>query len=177
MPAQIRGQVVSLFLVIETGWIIVIALFYQYVDRSWKTLQFVGLAVTAFALAFAAGLAYVIQERLLRTKQLGGLFRRLPALDVLDTLGLRSVMAGFPLLTIGVVTGTMWAVRLNSGVLGLSPSQAMGLVAWGLFAAILFLRVAAGWRGRKAAIGTVLGFLCTLAVVASYVLRDVDGAG
>lgn len=54
MPAQIRGQVVSLFLVIETGWIIVIALFYQYVDRSWKTLQFIGLAVTAFTLAFVS---------------------------------------------------------------------------------------------------------------------------
>ena len=135
------------------------------------------LGFAAFTIAFAAALGYVIQERQLRKKQLGGLFQRLPALDVLDTLGLRSVMVGFPLLTVGVVTGTMWAVRLNRDAgtsLGLSPNQAFGLLAWTLFAGVLLLRVAAGWRGRKAAIGTMLGFLCTMAVLVGYVLRDTE---
>ncbi len=133
------------------------------------------LGLTAFALAFAASVAYLIQERQLRRKQLGGLFERLPALDVLDALGLRAVLVGFPLLTIGVVTGTVWAVRLHPSSLALSAAQAFGLLAWLLFAAVLLLRVAAGWRGRKAAIGTALGFLCTMAVLVGYVLRGEGG--
>lgn len=135
------------------------------------------LGLTAFALAFAAALAYLIQERQLRRKQLGGLFERLPALDVLDALGLRAVLVGFPLLTIGVITGTMWAVRLHPAAIELSAAQAFGLLAWLLFAAVLLLRVAAGWRGRKAAIGTTLGFLCTMAVLLGYVLRGDGGMG
>ncbi|HJL20234.1 MAG TPA: cytochrome c biogenesis protein CcsA [Sandaracinaceae bacterium LLY-WYZ-13_1] len=135
------------------------------------------LGLAAFALAFAAAVAYVIQERQLRQKKLGGLMQRLPALDVLDSLGLRWVLIGFPLLTVGVVTGTIWAVRLNPHSFGLSAAQGFGLLAWLLFALVLLLRVAAGWRGRKAAIGTMLGFLCTVLVLVGYLLRGVGGIG
>lgn len=135
----------------------------------------VGLA--AFALAFAAAIAYLIQERQLRRKQLGGLFERLPALDVLDSLGLRAVLVGFLFLTVGVITGTVWAARLSSSAFALTAAQAVGVLAWLLFASVLFLRVAAGWRGRKAAIGTMLGFLCTMAVLVGYVLRADGGVG
>jgi ABC-type uncharacterized transport system permease subunit len=135
------------------------------------------LGLAAFALAFAAALAYLLQERQLRQKNLGGMFQRLPALDVLDTLGLKAVLVGFPLLTIGVVTGTIWAVRLRGDAFPLSAAQGFGLLAWILFAAVLLLRVAAGWRGRKAAIGTTLGFLCTIAVLLGYVMRGDGGVG
>lgn len=135
------------------------------------------LGLAAFAFAFAAAAAYLMQERQLRKKTLGGLFHRLPALDVLDRIGLRSVLVGFPLLTVGVVTGTMFAVDLRTGSFGLSPAQGFGILAWLLFAAVLLLRVAAGWRGRKAAIGTMLGFLCTMFALVGYVLRDSLGVG
>ncbi|MEM7138837.1 MAG: cytochrome c biogenesis protein CcsA [Myxococcota bacterium] len=131
------------------------------------------LGLVAFALAFGAGVAYVLQERLLRRRQLGGLFQRLPSLDVLDTIGLRTVLTGFPLLTFGMVTGTFWLLRGDSG--GFFISQALGLIAWAIFAAVIVLRVAAGWQGRKAAIGTILGFLCTLLVLAGYVVRAAGG--
>lgn len=134
------------------------------------------LGLAAFAFAFAAGAAYVIQERQLKRKQLGGVFQRLPALDVLDTIGLRSILVGFPLLTIGVVTGTMWAVQLHNGGFGVSAAQGFGLLAWLFFAGVLLLRFAAGWQGRKAAIGAMFGFLLTVVVLVGYVLRDAVGA-
>ena len=96
---------------------------------------------------------------------------------MLDTLGLRSVLVGFPLLTVGVVTGTIWAVQLHHGGFGLSAAQGFGLLSWLLFAGVLLLRVAAGWRGRKAAIGTVLGFLSTMVVLVGYMLRGTEGLG
>lgn len=130
------------------------------------------LGVVAFALAFAFSIAYVIQERQLRQKKVGGIFQRLPPLDVLDALGFRFIAIGFPLFTLGVVSGAFWAVRLDPDAPALSGSQVLGLLAWLMFAAVLLLRVAAGWRGRRAAYGTMAGFLCTCLLLLGYVLRD-----
>lgn len=135
------------------------------------------LGVVAFALAFGFSVAYLIQERQLRTKQLGGIFQRLPPLDVLDSMGFRFIAIGFPLFTLGVVSGALWAVRLDPDAPVLTAAQVMGLLAWVMFAAVLLLRVAAGWRGRRAAYGTMLGFLCTCLILLGYVLRDGGGAG
>ena len=129
------------------------------------------LGIVAFALAFAAAIAYVLQERLLRRKRLTGIFQRLPALDVLDSIGLRAVITGFPLLTLGIVTGAFWATRLHDRGTLVAPEQGFALLAWLVFAAVLLLRVSAGWRGRRAAIGTILGFVCAAAVLVGYVIR------
>jgi ABC-type uncharacterized transport system permease subunit len=132
------------------------------------------LGLIAFALAFVAGAAYMVQEGLLRRRQLSGAFQRLPSLDVLDTMGLRAVLTGFPLLTFGMVTGTFWLLRANGSVFYVS--QALGLVAWAIFAGVIVLRVAAGWQGRKAAVGTMLGFAFTLLVLVGYALRAAGGS-
>ncbi|MFZ1865819.1 MAG: cytochrome c biogenesis protein CcsA [Polyangiales bacterium] len=131
------------------------------------------LGLAAFGLAFAAGIAYVLQERLLRRRQLSGAFQRLPSLDVLDTIGLRAVLVGFPLLTFGMITGTFWLLRTSGSQFYVS--QALGLVAWAIFAAVIVLRVAAGWRGRKAALGTMMGFVFTLLVLVGYAVRAAGG--
>jgi ABC-type uncharacterized transport system permease subunit len=129
------------------------------------------LGEIAFALAFAVAIAYVLQERQLRKKKLTGLFQRLPPLDILDTLGFRLVAVGFPLLSIGVVSGALWAVRLDPSAPAIGATQAFGLIAWLMFGGVLLLRVAAGWRGRRAAIGTMLGFACTCVLLIGYVVR------
>jgi len=133
------------------------------------------LGIAAFTLAFAVAIAYIIQERMLRRRQLGGVFKRLPALDVLDSLGLRLVTIGFPLFTIGVLTGTMWTVRLGGNPIAPTTAQGFALLAWAFFGAVLFARAAAGWRGRRAAIGTVLGFVCAMAAMVGYLMRGVEG--
>ena len=129
------------------------------------------LGIVAFTLAFAAALAYLIQERLLREKRIGGLFQRLPPLDQLDSMGFRLVTLGFPLLTVGVVTGTLVAVRLTPGSLALTPTQGLAVVSWIVFATVLLLRVAIGWQGRRAAVGTLVGFACAALVLLGYLIR------
>jgi ABC-type transport system involved in cytochrome c biogenesis permease subunit len=131
------------------------------------------LGVAAFTLAFGVATAYLIQERLLRKRRLSGLFQRLPPLDFLDSLGLKLLLIGFPLFTVGSVSGAIWAAQLPTRI---SATQALGLVGWCVFAAVLLLRIAAGWQGRRAAIGTLLGFACALAVVVGYALRAKTGA-
>jgi ABC-type uncharacterized transport system permease subunit len=130
------------------------------------------LGLAAFALAFGAAVAYLMQERMLRRRQLSGAFQRLPALDVLDAVGFRLVTVGFTLFTFGVVTGTIWASRAGTSF---STGQGFALFSWLCFAVVLLARVAGGWRGRRAAIGTMLGFLGAMAAVGGYLLRGVGG--
>ena len=129
------------------------------------------LGVVAFALAFASAVAYIIQERMLRQKQLGGVFQRLPALDILDSFSYRAVLVGFPLLTLGTVTGAIWAVRSHAGAPALSIAQGFGLLTWFVYATVLGLRIAAGWQGRRAAVGTIIGFVSAVAVLATYFVQ------
>lgn len=131
------------------------------------------LGLTAFTLAFAVASAYLIQERLLRRRRISGLFTRLPPLDVLDSLGLKLLLIGFPLFTAGSVSGAIWAAE---NPVKLTPAQILGLVAWAVFALVLLLRVAAGWQGKRAAIGTLVGFACALSVLVGYAIRATTGA-
>lgn len=133
------------------------------------------LGLVAFALAFVTSVAYMIQERQLRQRKLGGVTQRLPSLDVLDSFSLRLVTIGFPLLTVGIITGALWSSRLANGTIAISPAQTFGVLAWVFFGGVLLLRLAAGWRGRRAAIGTMLGFACALFVVLGYALRAMGG--
>ena len=95
------------------------------------------LGIVAFALAFGVAIAYVIQEQMLRRRRLSGMFQRLPALDVLDSLGLKLVTIGFPLFTVGMLTGSLWAVRTGSGHVHFSSGQGFGVLAWAFFATVL----------------------------------------
>jgi ABC-type uncharacterized transport system permease subunit len=129
------------------------------------------LGVALFSLAFAAAVAYLVQEKQLKKKRLEGIFQRLPPLDSLDRAEHRFLLAGFPLLTIGVITGTLWAKRVEEGGPAEMARAAFAYATWLLFAAVLLLRAAAGWRGRRAAYGTIAGFSFAVLVLILYLLR------
>jgi ABC-type uncharacterized transport system permease subunit len=133
------------------------------------------LGVVLFTLAFAAAVTYLIQEMLLRSKQISGVFQKLPALDLLDTVGFRFVTLGFPLFTVGIVLGSVTSLRIGMGLFSFAAPQGCALLAWVFFAFILLTRAIAGWRGRRAALGTVMGFLCAVATLVGYLLRNAGG--
>jgi ABC-type uncharacterized transport system permease subunit len=133
-----------------------------------------GLAL--FALAFSSAALYLVQDHLMKKKQIDGVSRRLPALDALDRAEHRFLLAGFPLLTIGIITGTVWAQRVEMGQASDVLRAVFGYVAWLVIAGVLFLRAAAGWRGRRAAYGTIAGFGFALAVLVLYLVRSQPAA-
>jgi ABC-type uncharacterized transport system permease subunit len=134
------------------------------------------LGVALFTLAFGAAVAYLVQERRLKQKKLVGIGERLPALDALDRAEHRFLVAGFPLLTIGILTGTLWARDVEAGGAAEVARAAFGYASWALFGAVLLLRAAAGWRGKRAAYGTIAGFGFTLLVLLLYIVRDAAAA-
>jgi len=120
------------------------------------TFAFAGNAI--FALAFCAGVVYLIQERLVKSKRVGNLSQRLPSLGVLDEINYRSLTVGFPLLTVGIVTGAVWAQYAWGSYWSWDPKETWSLITWLLYAALLHQRLAVGWRGKKAAIMSIVGF-------------------
>jgi ABC-type uncharacterized transport system permease subunit len=123
-----------------------------------------------FLLAGAAGGFYLFQERRLKERRTTALQGRLPPLDALDLTEHRLLLAGFPLLTFGIVSGAVFAARLDA-------RAALGYTAWVLVAGVLVLRAVAGWRGRRAAYGTLAGVACTLLVLLFYVVHSNGGGG
>ncbi|MFP6686827.1 MAG: cytochrome c biogenesis protein CcsA [Polyangiaceae bacterium] len=139
--------------------------------------SFIGLHVFAnligdalFLLAFGAAVMYLLQDRRLKSKRgLDG--ARLPPLEALDRATHRFLLAGFPLLTLGVISGSVWSARLELGAPDVVLRTVFGYATWLLIASVLLLRVVAGWRGRKAAYGTVVGFACAVIVLVTYLVR------
>jgi len=124
------------------------------------TLAFLGYAV--FAVAAMAGVMYLLQERRVKKKQFSGLFYRLPSLDTLDSINYKCLTFGFPLMTMGMISGAIWANTAWGGYWRWDPKETGALVVWFLYAALLHGRLTIGWRGRRAAIFAIIGFICLL---------------
>jgi ABC-type uncharacterized transport system permease subunit len=130
------------------------------------------LGVGLFVLAGASGLFYLVEERWLRQKKTGHpLAGRLPPLDALDRATHGLLLAGFPLLTFGVVTGAAFSEKLGAMHGAELVRSLLGYATWILLAGVLVLRRTAGVRGRRAAYGTIAGVLCLLLVLVVYVVR------
>jgi cytochrome c-type biogenesis protein CcsB len=123
-------------------------------------LAFLGNA--AFALAFGIGCMYLVQEHHVKSKRLGGLFERLPSLQLLDEINYRLITVGFPLLTLAIITGALWAESAWGRFWSWDPRETWSLVTWFIYAIILHARLVAGWRGKRAALLSMIGFLTIL---------------
>jgi cytochrome c-type biogenesis protein CcsB len=112
-----------------------------------------------FAIAFLAGIMYLIQERQIKSKHLGLLYHRLPALEILDALNYNSLILGFPLMTLGILSGSIFAQYTLGTFWRWDPKEVWSLITWLLYAALLHGRLVSGWRGRRSAIISIIGFL------------------
>lgn len=112
-------------------------------------LIFTGYA--ALVLSFGASVLYLIQERSLKSKQSAGFLSRLPALEVIDEIGFRSLLIGFPFMTLGLVAGTVVAQAFYGKVDLFDPKILLSILMWLVYLILLYTRWNAGWRGRRAA--------------------------
>ena len=115
-----------------------------------------------FALACGAGILYLAQERAIKSKRRGFFFKRLPSLELLDATGYACIVAGFTLLTIGLIVGLVYAKAVWGRFWAWDPKEVWSGISWLVYAALLHERLTVGWRGRKSAIGSILGFVILL---------------
>jgi ABC-type uncharacterized transport system permease subunit len=124
----------------------------------------------ALFFSFASSILYLLQERSLKSKGADGLLGRLPSLAVMDDIGLRSLILGFPFMTLGLIAGSVVAQDVFGAAYFRDPKVVLSLLMWGVYILLLFTRWSAGWRGRKAAMLSAVAFIsATLAWAANYV--------
>lgn len=85
--------------------------------------------------------------------------QRLSLADTLDNISYRIIGLGFPLLTIGIIAGAVWANEAWGSYWSWDPKETWALITWLVFAAYLHARITRGWQGRKPAILAASGFI------------------
>jgi cytochrome c-type biogenesis protein CcsB len=85
--------------------------------------------------------------------------KRLSLLESLDNLSYRTISFGFPLLTIGIIAGAVWANEAWGTYWSWDPKETWALITWLVFASYLHARITRSWQGRKPAIIAALGFI------------------
>jgi cytochrome c-type biogenesis protein CcsB len=123
---------------------------------------FVGYA--AFAVSFGVSFLYLFKVNAEnRASKKGHSFMDfLPSSDLLDEVGYKTIAIGFPLLTIGIITGAFWANVAWGTYWSWDPKETWSLIVWLIYAAYLHARITKGWRGKKAALLSIVGFSATL---------------
>lgn len=115
------------------------------------------LGEAAFCLACGVGVMYLLQERAIKSKSPGFFFKRLPSLERLDTAGYACIIIGFTLVTMGFITGLVYAKSVWGRLWSWDPKEVWSAITWLFYAALLHVRLSAGWGGRKAAIMAIVG--------------------
>lgn len=131
-------------------------------QSNWLTIHvttcFFGYA--SFAVSFGISILYLLREKIEGEKT--GESRWLPSTSILDEINYKSIVIGFPMLTLGIITGAAWANYAWGTYWSWDPKETWSLITWFIYAAFLHARLTRDWRGRKAAILSIVGFLAVL---------------
>src|SRR5581483_5590786 len=120
------------------------------------------LSYAGLTVAFGVGLAYLLQEWQIRTKRVSALCYSLPSLDELDFLGYRLIALAYPLLTLGILAGMVWARQAQGSFRLDDPKILSTLLMWFFYSCYLLARFFGGWRGRKVTYLSLAGYLVLL---------------
>ncbi len=114
----------------------------------------------AFAVSFGISILYLIREKgdAVPTNPA----KWLPSTSILDEINYKSIVIGFPMLTLGIVTGAAWANYAWGTYWSWDPKETWSLITWFVYAAFLHARLTKDWRGRKAAILSIVGFVAVM---------------
>lgn len=132
---------------------------------SWWLVIHVSAAIIAGgAFTVAAGITglYLWRERAETKNRVRGAVARLPQATALDTMSYRILAFAFPLWTFAVVSGAIWAENAWGRYWGWDPKETWAFITWVIYAGYLHARATAGWRGRRAAVISLIGWLAFL---------------
>jgi len=124
------------------------------------------LGYAAFAVACGISIMYLIKAKAegdtSSDVQAGSVIGMFPSIRVLDDLNYKAIMIGFPLLTLGIVTGAAWANYAWGTYWSWDPKETWSLIVWFVYAAFLHARITRGWVGKRAAWLSIIGFAATI---------------
>ena len=133
--------------------------------KSWWLVIHVASAIIcggAFTVAAAISVLYLWRDRAERKGKVTGIVASLPDASRLDTLSYRILAFAFPLWTFAVISGAIWAENAWGRYWGWDPKETWAFITWVIYAGYLHARSTAGWRGRRAAYISLIGFVSFL---------------
>ncbi len=145
---NINSQIQPLIPALKSNWLIshVITCFFGY---------------AAFGLSFGISIMYLFKR--LDTEKRNSLFLKLiPSTAILDDLNYQMIVIGFLMLTLGIITGSVWAHSAWGTYWSWDPKETWSLITWLVYASVIHARLVRGWKGKKIAILSIVGFLCVL---------------
>ncbi|RLB32224.1 MAG: c-type cytochrome biogenesis protein CcsB [Deltaproteobacteria bacterium] len=145
---NVNSRIQPLIPALQSNWLIchVITCFFGY---------------AALTIACGLGLMYLIKG-LDRGEGSSAFFKLLPNRDILDELSYHSIVIGFIFLTLGIITGSVWAYSAWGSYWSWDPKETWSLITWLIYAAMLHSRLIGGWRGKRMAIMSLIGFVSVL---------------
>ena len=117
------------------------------------------LGYAGFAVAFGFSVIYFLKPEKPRE---GSVWAKLPSWEVMDELTYQMVVFGFLFLTIGIITGAVWANSAWGKYWSWDPKETWSLITWIIYAVFMHLRLMRGWYGRNMAWVSVIGFAAVL---------------
>jgi cytochrome c-type biogenesis protein CcsB len=133
-----------------------------------------------FLMAGLVSLVFLVQERRLKGKKARWVPpgpHRLPPLETLDQVSVRLIQFGFPLLTLGLITGALYGRQFWGTYWIWDARNTLSLLIWLLYALLLHFRLTIGWRGRRLALLTVAGVVATIVSMVGLNLAEVGTHG
>ena len=113
------------------------------------------LGYGAFAVAFGLGTIYLLRPK---TVPPDSIWKYFPEKETLDILMYKVILFGFFWLTVGIITGAVWAEQAWGAYWSWDPKETWSLITWFIYAAAIHARITRGWTGKRMAFLSVVGF-------------------
>jgi len=145
---DIKSHIEPLIPALKSNWLIahVITCFFGY---------------AAFGLSLALSIMYLI-KRLENDPSTNIFLKLIPRPDILDELNYQMVVIGFLMLTLGIITGAVWAHSAWGSYWTWDPKETWSLITWLIYASVIHSRMVRGWRGKRISVLCIIGFSCVL---------------
>lgn len=147
LSPNVSDRIQPLLPALKSNWLIahVITCFFGY---------------AAFAIAFGLSLMYLIKQSDAEGKS--KLLAHFPKSSVLDELNHQMVTFGFLFLSIGIITGAVWANSSWGTYWSWDPKETWSLITWFVYATLLHARMMRGWHGKRIAYISIVGFMAVI---------------
>lgn len=131
-------------------------------QSGWIWVHIVGASAGFASVLIAAGLGLLY---LLKERNSGGIYEKLPDLKSMDELSYRFVAGGFIMFGLMMISGCFWANQVKGNYWNWDPVEVWSLISWLIYGIYLHLRITFGWRGKRLA---WYALLALIAMIVSY---------
>ena len=130
-------------------------------QSNWLTIHVATAVISYGSFGVACGVSgmYLLREKFSKDEFF---VKHIPSLEKLDIISYRTISLGYLFLTIVIVTGAIWAERAWGRYWAWDPKETWSFITWVIYSIYLHARIIKGWKGRRAALFSVIGFICVL---------------